>query len=220
MDKSLWPQADDTQQLLAKAGAGSSDAVNQLLERHRAAVHRLVQIRLDQKVQRRLDVSDVVQDVMIEASTRLQNYLHNPEMAFHLWLRQIAWDHMIDAYRKHRVSAKRSIDREQPMQTGSPDQSSVMLAAQLFDPQITPAAHAMRQEIVGQVETAIAVLNDQDREIVHLRHYEYLSNLEIAEVLSITPAAASMRYLRAVRRLRELLDETGDGSGKSAEIAS
>jgi RNA polymerase sigma-70 factor (ECF subfamily) len=121
---------------------------------------------------------------------------------------------MIDAYRKHRGSAKRSIDREQPMEVASPDQSSVMLAAQLLDPQTTPAAHAIRQEISEQVEAAITELSEADREMINLRHYEHLSNLEIAEVLQVTPAAASMRYLRAVRRLREVLE------GKSGESSS
>ncbi len=207
MTGSLWPQADTTQELLTQAGEGNPEAVNQLLDRHRAAVHRLVQVRLDQKVQRRLDVSDVVQDVLVEASSRLQDYLRHPEMAFHLWLRQIAWDHMIDAYRRHRGSAKRSIDREQPLAAPNPEQSSVMLAAQLCDPQATPAAIAANRELALQVEAAIGRLNEQDREIMTLRHYEHLTNLEVSEVLGVTPAAASMRYLRAVRRLRELLTD-------------
>ena len=216
MNESLWPKNNDTDYLLAAAKQGDSDAVNRLLDRHRAAVHRLVQIRLDQKVQRRLDVSDVVQDVLFEASTRLQDYLNDPQMAFHLWLRQIAWDHMIDAYRKHRGSAKRSLDREQPMDAAV-DQSSALLAAQLLDPQSTPAAQAIRQEISAQVEAAITELNDADREMINLRHYEHLSNLEIAEVLQVTPAAASMRYLRAVRRLREVLDQKASGGATNAK---
>ena len=127
-------------------------------------------------------------------------------MAFHLWLRQIAWDRIIDTYRRHRVSAKRNMDREQPMTAAAgPDQSTMELAVQLCDPAMTPATAATQREIAGKVEEAIAHLGEQDQEIIVMRHYEHLSNLEIAEALQLNPPAASMRYLRAVRRLRELL---------------
>ncbi len=211
MAKSIWPTDDKTETLLAAARTGDELAVNQLLERHRESVHRLVEMRLDRKVQRRIDVSDVVQDVMLEANNRLQKYLDDPAMAFHLWIRQIAWDRIIDTYRRHRVSAKRSMDREQAMSMPSgQDESSVELAAQLCDPALTPAAAATQREIARRVEASIEQLVEQDREIVLMRHYEHLTNAEIAEVLGVNPPAASMRYLRAVRRLRELLDGESD----------
>ena len=210
--KSIWPASDQTDELLVAAKKGDDQAVNRLLEKHRGPVRRLVEMRLDRKVQRRVDVSDVVQEVMVEASGRLEKYLADPVMAFHLWLRQIAWDHIIDTYRRHRVSAKRNMDREQPMSApGRNDQSSAELAIQLCDPGITPAAAAMQHEIASRVEAAIERLNDQDREVIIMRHYEHLSNLEIAEALKLNPPATSMRYLRAIRRLRELLDsEAGE----------
>src|SRR5690554_2740432 len=98
--KSIWPSSDQTDELLIAAKQGDIQAVNRLLERHRGPVRRLIELRLDRKVQRRVDVSDVVQDVMVEASGRLQKYLQDPAMAFHLWLRQIAWDRIIDTYRR------------------------------------------------------------------------------------------------------------------------
>jgi RNA polymerase sigma-70 factor (ECF subfamily) len=218
MGKSIWPADDQTETLLDAARQGDADAVNRLLEKHRGAVRRLVEMRLDRKVQRRVDVSDVVQDVMIEASGRLEKYLDDPVMAFHLWLRQIAWDRIIDTYRRHRVSAKRNMDREQPMSVpAGANQSTMELAVQLCDPALTPAAAAAQREIAGKVEAVIEMLGDQDREIILMRHYEHLSNLEIAEVLNLNPPAASMRYLRALRRLRELLeDHDVDASGETA----
>ncbi len=204
MAKSIWPQSDQTQNLLAAAREGDADAINQLLDRHRAPVRRLVQLRLDRRIQQRVDVSDVVQDVMLEANGRLQAYLANPAMAFHLWLRQIAWDHMIDAYRRHRKSAKRDMDREQPLaRGGNADHSTIELAAQLCDPEMTPQAAAVQRELAAQVERTIEGLEEADREIILMRHYEHLSNQEVAEALGLTPPAASMRYLRAMRRLRE-----------------
>ncbi len=208
MAKSIWPQDDQTETLLVAARDGDSDAVNRLLEKHRAPIRRLVELRLDRKVQQRVDVSDVVQDVMIEASGRLDRYLEDPAMAFHLWLRQIAWDRIIDTYRRHRVSAKRSMDREQPMAVaGNPDSSTMELAIQLCDPGLTPAAAATQREIAVKVEDAIERLGDTDREIILMRHYEHLSNQEIAEVLGVNPPAASMRYLRALRKLKELFED-------------
>jgi RNA polymerase sigma-70 factor (ECF subfamily) len=208
MAKSIWPTDDQTETLLDGARAGDSDAVNKLLEKHRRSVRRLVEMRLDRKVQQRVDVSDVVQDVMVEASGRLEKYLDDPVMAFHLWIRQIAWDRIIDTYRRHRVSAKRNMDREQPIAVpAGSDQSTMELAVQLRDPALTPAAAATQREIAGKVEGVIELLNEQDREIILMRHYEHLSNLEIAEVLKLNPPAASMRYLRALRRLRQLLAE-------------
>jgi RNA polymerase sigma-70 factor (ECF subfamily) len=220
MTKSISTRDEQTELLLGAARDGDPDAVNRLLEKHRKPIRRMVELRLDRKVQQRVDVSDVVQDVMIEASGRLEKYLSDPSMAFHLWLRQIAWDRIIDTYRRHRVSAKRNMDREQPIAAqASPDQSTLELAIQLCDPGLTPAAAATRREIASRVEQAIDKMNEQDREIILMRHYEHLSNLEIAEALELNPPAASMRYLRAVRRLREMLqqeDVSNDGDGMPA----
>jgi RNA polymerase sigma-70 factor (ECF subfamily) len=218
MAKSIWPAEEQTETLLTAVREGDDDAVNRLLEKHRAPIRRLVELRLDRKVQQRVAVSDVVQDVMIEANGRLQKYLDDPAMAFHLWLRQIAWDRIIDTYRRHRVSAKRNMDREQPMSApAGPDQSSMEFAVQLCDPGPTPQAAATQREIALKVESAIERLGEQDREIILMRHYEHLTNQEIAEVLGLNPPAASMRYLRSVRRLRELLEADDNDRSESDE---
>ncbi len=207
----MWPESDKTRELLAEAGRGSPDAVNQLMERHRDALRRMVQMRLDQQIRRRVDVSDVVQDVLIEANRRLANYLQQPGMDFHLWLRQIAMDRIIDAHRRHRVSAKRSVDREQPMAVpAGAERSTMELAAQLADGELTPAAAAAQRELVRRVEEALTRLDEGDSEIIVMRHYEKLSNQEAAQALGLTQPAASMRYLRAIRRLRQLLGEAGE----------
>ena len=207
MTNSIWPDADNTADLLRDVKEGDSQAVERLLTRHRPSLHRMIELRLDQRIKRRVDVSDVVQDVLIEANRRLNDYLQNPVMAFHLWIRQIAKDRLIDAHRRHRVSAKRSIDREQAtMVHGAVDQSSLDFVAQLRDPAMTPAAAASQRELAGQVEAVIARLGNSDREVILMRHYEQLSNGEIAAALGLSEPAASMRYLRAIRRLRELLD--------------
>ncbi len=202
----IWPQSASTTELIAGARRGEDSAVNQLLDRYRNSLNQLVRMRLDKKIQTRIDVSDIVQNVMVEANRRLQKYLQAPMMPFHLWLRQIAQDRIIDAHRRHRVSARRSVDREQNMAVpGGFQESSVQLASLLRDSTITPAAAALRKELAKQVEESIALLSDQDAEVILMRHYEHLSNQEISQVLGISEPASSMRYLRAIRRLREVI---------------
>ncbi len=204
----MWPEQIQTEELLAQAKVGNELAVNELMDRHRQSLRQLVRMRLDQKIQRRIDVSDVVQDVLVEANRRLQNYLVDPVMPFHLWLRQIAKDRIIDAHRRHRVSARRSVDREQAVVAPRGyDQSSIQLMGLLGDDRLTPAAAALQQEMARKVEQAITKLEEKDCEIIVMRHYEHLTNQDIAQALGLTEPAASMRYLRAVRRLKTVLQE-------------
>jgi len=205
----MWPDASQTQELMLRAGTGDQQAVNGLLERHRDALRRMVAMRMDHALQRRVDASDIVQEVLVEANRRLKEYLANPPMPFHLWLRHMAMDRIIDAHRRHREAARRSLDREQPLYAhGLPDQSAVDLAAMLHDRQLTPAAAATQHELQRRFEAAINRLDETDREVILMRHVEQLSNHEVAQSLGLSEPAAGMRYLRAIRRLRPLLDET------------
>ena len=202
----MWPEGDQTQNLLKDVENGDTSAVNRLLNRHREAVRRMVQMRLDQAVARRVDASDVVQDVMLEASQRLSDYIRSPSMPFHLWLRQLAKDRIIDMHRRHRAAQRRSVDREQNnINVGSDNQSAADLTALLRDAELTPAASALRKEMEERFVLALDQLDESDREIVIMRHFEHLGNGEVAAALGLSAPAAGMRYLRAIRRLRELL---------------
>jgi RNA polymerase sigma-70 factor, ECF subfamily len=172
-------------------------------------------LRLDRAVVRRVDASDVVQEVLLKASERLADYLKSPGLPFHLWLRQIAQDHVIDAHRKHRVAGSRSVDREAPMASKFADRSSIELLAGLRDPSPTPAAAALRRELERRFQEAIGELDELDREVILLRHFEQLSNGEVAEALGLSEPAAGMRHLRALRRLRAILGESPSMRGLS-----
>src|SRR6476620_7850536 len=111
----MWPEIPDTLQLLDQVRQGQDGAVDQLLARHREPLRRMIDLRIDPAIAQRLDASDVVQDVLLEASRRLKDFLANPTMPFHLWLRHIAKDHVIDAHRRHHQAKKRGVNREQPM---------------------------------------------------------------------------------------------------------
>ncbi|RLS37033.1 MAG: sigma-70 family RNA polymerase sigma factor [Planctomycetota bacterium] len=210
----MWPEGEQTQELLKNVADGDKSAMNRLMDRHRDAVRRMIQMRLDHAVARRVDASDVVQDVLMEASQRLNDYMQNPSMPFHLWLRQLAKDRIIDMHRRHRAAKRRSVDREQNLSgLGSDDQSAADLAALLKDAELTPAAAALRKEMEERFLVALDQLEENDREIVIMRHFEHLGNSEVAEALKLSAPAAGMRYLRAIRRLRELLggEESMDG---------
>lgn len=203
----MWPDAEQTERLLQEAAAGRSEAANHLLERHRAALRRMIALRLDRGVAHRVDASDVVQDVLLEASRRLADYLRDPRMPFHLWLRHLALDRMIDLHRRHHAQ-RRDVGREQRLRAAPfGDHSSLDLAAQLQDEELTPAAAAIRKELAQRFLAALDQLDEQDREVILLRHVEQLGNSATAEALGLAPAAAGMRYLRALRRLRVLLSE-------------
>ena len=202
----MWPDSPVTQQLLTKARQGEPEAVDQLLARHREPVRRMIDMRLDRAIATRVDASDIVQEVLIEASQRLKDYLRRPGMPFHLWLRHIAKDHIIDAHRRHRQAKRRTVDRERPMHLNQPDRSSLELVAQLVDGEATPATAAIRQELEKRFQSVMAFLEEDDREIILMRHFEQLTNQEVAAALGLTEAAASMRHLRALRRLRALLN--------------
>ena len=202
----MWSDHPDTQDLLANAREGKDGAVDRLLDVHREPLRRMIGLRLDPALAARLDASDIVQDVLIEAHRRLEDYLRNPAMPFRLWLRHIAQDHVIDAHRRHRQAQRRSLDREQPLVPAVlADHSSYELAGQLLDTERTPASAAIQHELQRKLDAAVAALDDDDREVILMRHREQYSNQQVAAALGLSEAAASMRYLRAIRRLRGVL---------------
>lgn len=210
----MWPDPSETEGLLRRVAQQDAAAAERLWERYREPLRRLIDLRLDPALGRRVDASDVVQEVLLEANRRLAEYLCHPSLPFHLWLRQIARDRMIDEHRRHRAAARRSLDREQPMAPAAfADRSSIELAAQLRDPGPTPAAEAIRAELGRRFREALHQLGEDDREILLLRHFEGLSNSEVARLLGLSEAAAGMRHLRALRRLRTVLGEAPSQKG-------
>jgi RNA polymerase sigma-70 factor (ECF subfamily) len=202
----MWPTPEETDRLLAEARDGRAGAVDELLGQVREPLRRVIDLRLDPVLARRVDASDIVQDVLIEANRRLSEYLRSPDMPFHLWVRHLAQDRIIDTHRRHRVAQRRSLDKEQPIARPAwADESENSLVAQLIDAEKTPASAAIQGELARRLATAINELTEDDREIVLMRHHEQLANQDVAKLLGLTEAAASMRYLRALRRLRAIL---------------
>ena len=208
----MLPDSEMTQQLLQAARDGDTDAVNELMNRHRDSLRRMVQARLDRAVAQRVDASDVVQDVLLEAHGRLTDFIQNGSMPFHLWLRHLAKDRMIDVHRRHRA-LRRSVTREQHAPQSADVSSAFDLFAQISNQELTPAAASIRKEIETRLLGALDQLDETDREILLMRHCEQLGNSEVAELLGLSQPAAGMRYLRALRRLRSVLGIENSNSG-------
>jgi len=204
-EKSIWPEHNVTMELARNAAEGNPQATNDLMDRHRDALRKLVQFRMDRQIARRVDASDVVQDVLIEANRRLKDFVAQGKMPFHLWIRQLAKDRMIDLHRRHHAQ-RRNVDKERPLNAPAfGDRSSLDLAAQLADAELTPAAATIKKELEQRFLEALDQLDEQDREVIVMRHIEHMGNSEVAEALELNPAAAGMRYLRAIRRLKTIL---------------
>ncbi len=195
----------ETEQLLRQVRAGERQATAQLLNRHRAYLRRLIELRLDPKLRPRVDPSDVVQEAQMEAHRRLEDYVKQPPLPFRLWLRQIAFDRLLMMRRRHVEAGKRAVGRDLPL----PDRSSLLLARQFFSAGPSPSQQLLQREFVRRVREAVSQLPPGDREVLILRKLEELSNQETAHVLGVDPASASRRFGRAVLRLRDILIQSG-----------
>jgi RNA polymerase sigma-70 factor (ECF subfamily) len=195
----------NTDELLAGAQRGDGAARQQLLARHRARLRKMVACRLDRRLAARLDPSDVVQEVLAEADRELADYLEHRPLPFYPWLRQLAWDRLVDLHRRHLQAGKRSVRREEMGVLDLPDESAVELAGRLVHRGSSPSRQLLREEQRARVRVALERLPARDREVLVLRHLEELSTADTAAVLRISVSAVKARHLRALQRLRGLL---------------
>jgi RNA polymerase sigma-70 factor (ECF subfamily) len=192
--------------LLSRLAAGDQQAVASLFELYRDRLKRMVKLRLDRRLQGRVDPSDVLQEAYLDVMTRAGEYRAGTSMPFFLWLRFLTAQRLVAIHRMHLGAKMRDADQEVSLYRGAwPQASSVSLAAQLLGRLTSPTQAALRAEIQIRLQEALNSMDPIDREILVLRHFEELSNGETAAVLGIQKAAASNRYVRALRRLKEIL---------------
>jgi RNA polymerase sigma-70 factor (ECF subfamily) len=204
---------DDSDLLIQRARQGDARAVEELFTRHRDRLRRMVDVRLDSRLRARVDASDVVQEAQLEVFTRLDEYLQNAKMPFYLWLRLEVGKHLMRVHRRHLGTAMRDARRDVSLQGGAvPSSSSDLLAAHLVDRQSSPSHAVSRAERKELLRQALDELDPIDQEIIALRNFEMLDRQETAAVLGITEAAASKRYLRALRRLETILHARPGGT--------
>jgi RNA polymerase sigma-70 factor (ECF subfamily) len=188
---------------------GGQQALADLFAKYQSRLRRTVRLRLDRRLYGRVDVADVMQEAYIAASRRANSYLERPNVPFYVWLRQITLQVLTDIHRFHLGAKMRSVGTEVPMQqVPYPESSSPSLASYLVDNLTSPSGVAEREESLEALRIALQGMDDTDREVLALRHFEELGNNEVAEILGIQVTAASMRYVRALKRLRRILNST------------
>jgi RNA polymerase sigma-70 factor (ECF subfamily) len=193
-------------ELLRRAAAGDASALGQALEPYRRRLRRMIALRIDRRLQGRVDPSDVVQEAYIDAARRIGEYTSNPSVPFYLWLRVLAGQRLVDQYRRHLGAQARDVAREFTLYHGTmPEATSAALAAQLLGRLTTPSETAFRAERRLRLQEALNQMEPIDREILALRHFEQLTNGEAAAALMLDKSAASKRYARALVRLKDIL---------------
>ena len=198
---------DETQRLLERAQDGDQAAFEALFRRHRAKLHRAIALRMDRRVAARVDASDVLQDTYLEAFKRLPKYLQQQPMPFYLWLCWIAREKVLALHRRHLGAEKRTVTHEAPLLPA--DSSATFVSAVIAGREPSPSQALAKVELAERLRLALGQLDDDERDLILWRHFEQLSARDMAQLLQISEAAASKRYIRAVERLRTILLDVG-----------
>lgn len=202
----------DSSALVRGARDGNLAALNEIFTRERARLRRMVELRLDHRLQSRFDASDVIQEAYLEITERLPEYLQQPRLPIFLWFRLVVGERLLKLHRLHLGTQMRDAAREISLYHDAlPEASSAALAAQLLGQHSSPTEAAVRAERMLRLQEALNALGPLDREVLALRHFEELSRTEAAQVLGIEEGAAAKRYVRALKRLKQALADMPGG---------
>ena len=196
----------ETEALIRRVEGGDEAALCELFARYRDRLRRMVKLRMDRRLQGRLDASDVLQEAYLDVAKRATEYRENPKMPVFLWLRLITGQRLVALHRQHLGAQMRNVGQEVSLHRGAlPPASSISIAAMLLGRMTSPTRAARRAELQERLQDILNAMDPIDREILTLRHFEELGNGETAQVLGISKSAASSRYIRAVMRLKKEL---------------
>lgn len=191
--------------LLDRLRSGDTEALAELFAFHRDRLWRMVTFRLDRRLLGRVDADDVLQEAYLNAAQRVEHYFDESSNSFFIWLRLIVGQTLVDVHRRHLGAKMRDANRELSIPTRYPAATSLSISFHLLAQLTSPSHAAIRAEMTDLLEDALHGMNEIDREILALRHFEELTNSEVAEVLEIEQKAASIRYVRAIARLKDVL---------------
>ena len=207
MDIDLTDTANFVDQLVERLKKGDQEVLADLFALYRQRLWRMVQIRMDRRLFGRVDADDILQEAYLDAARRVHHYIADDHsLSPFVWLRLIVSQTLVDVHRRHLGAQKRDARLEISIHRGQdPPASSVSLADYLMGHLTSPSQAAMRSEAAAQLEQVVDGMDPIDREVLVLRHFEELTNSEVAEVLGLQQKAASIRYVRALKRLKEAL---------------
>ena len=192
--------------LIQRVTEGDHDALAELFSQHRDRLWRMVSFRLDPRLHGRVDADDILQESWLAAVQRIDHFLADASRSIFVWFRLITCQTLIDVHRRHLGTKKRNAALDFSIDRGWTSQStSSALSFHLTGHLTSPSQAALREEMSQQLQDSLASMNDIDREVLALRHFEQLSNRETAQILGISDQAASDRYMRALARLRNVL---------------
>lgn len=210
----MSPPPGQVPDLVARVAAGDREAIVELLGRYRSRLRHMVALRLDPRLQGRVDASDVIQEGYLDAVRRLDEYIRDPSVSFYIWLRFLVGQRVAEQHRRYLGRPGRDMGREISIYRGlMPGASTGALAARLLGKLTSPSQAAMRAEQKLQLQEALNRMDPLDREVLVLRHYEQMSNIDAAAALGMERAAASKRYTRALDRLEKILADLPGGVG-------
>ena len=210
---------EDSEELTVRLRSGDVKALAELFAKHRDRLWRIAGFRLPDRLRTRVDPEDVLQEAYLAAARRLEHYGAEAKFSPFVWLRMIVNQTLIDTYRRHVGAKMRDLEREVHIEACRYAQAtSASLAIHLVGHQTSPSQAAARAELLSQVEQAMESMDPIDREVLALRHFEELTNGEVAEVLGIQQKAASIRYVRAMRRLKTVLERVPGFFDESAHV--
>ena len=200
--------------MIRRMREGDETALAEVFSRYRHRLKQIVRFRLDYRMAGRISDSDVLQESYLAAAQRLRHFSDHEEMSPFLWLRLVVGQKLIDLQRQHIGAERRDVRKEITVLGNSLSEgTSVAIAARLASRNQTASTLLQQAEQIAKLETTLNEMDDIDREVIALRHFEELSNIETAAVLQIEPSAASKRYLRAMRRLTELMSRLQSDNG-------
>ena len=194
--------------LIRRASDGDQAALDQLFSQHHDRLQRMIRLRLDRRIQGRLDSADILQEAYIDVFRNLPRYVESPSTSFFIWLRNIVGLKLAEVHRRHVGTDKRDASRDVSIYRGAvPAVNSESLAAQLLGKLTSPSHVAIKTEMRLRLQEVLDCMDDVDREVIALRHFEQLDSQEVADVLEMSKSGASSRYIRAMQRLKEELSQ-------------
>lgn len=194
----------EVEALVEKTRLGDQTALAELFEVYRKRLTRMVVMRIDKRLKGRVDEHDVLQEAFLDLSNRISSFANYPDMSAYVWMRLAVKDRLIALHRKHIQAEKRDARREVSIfQKANPDGSSAEIAGTLAESFSSIGGKVVRAEATEMLQATLSSMDATDREIILMRTFEGMSNLEAAQALGLTPNGASSRFTRAMSRLQK-----------------